>query len=146
MKLSLNRKLLWIEQYKDTCEAAIAGVKSIADCCIRSETVKRLIYTASVMSASPLKEDGIGYKSAMDESCWTPLNLSYTFSNDFTLVYLCSLALVSSLQNRESWARINVWSRGSVDHQDLFFTPTDLSLFSSLPHRYVGLNSKIKRI
>ncbi|PSS11325.1 Anthocyanidin reductase [Actinidia chinensis var. chinensis] len=80
-------------KYKDTCEAAIAGVKSIADCCIRSETVKRLIYTASVMSASPLKEDGIGYKSAMDESCWTPLNLSYTFSNEFTMAYTISKTL-----------------------------------------------------
>ncbi|KAI8569753.1 hypothetical protein RHMOL_Rhmol02G0301600 [Rhododendron molle] len=74
-------------KHKDTTEAAIAGVKSIADSCIRSKTVKRLVYTASVMASSPLKEDGTGYKSSLDESCWTPLNLSFTFSNDSLLIW-----------------------------------------------------------
>ena len=36
------------------------------------------------MAASPLTEDGSGFKESMDECCWTPLNLSlpletYTF-------------------------------------------------------------------
>lgn len=74
-------------QYKDTAEAAVAGIKIIADSCIRSQTVKRLIYTASSMSASPLTDDGVGIKSCVDESCWTPLNVSFTFSaNDFLSV------------------------------------------------------------
>ncbi|XP_048320596.2 NADPH HC-toxin reductase 1 isoform X2 [Ziziphus jujuba] len=72
-------------QYKDTAEAAIAGVRSIADSCIRSQTVKRLIYTASCMSASPVTDDGVGTKSCVDESCWTPLNVSFTYLNDFLL-------------------------------------------------------------
>ncbi|KAG5563417.1 hypothetical protein RHGRI_005989 [Rhododendron griersonianum] len=80
-------------KYKDTTEAAIAGVKSIADCCIRSQTVKRLIYTASVVSASPLKEDGAGYKLSFDESCWTPLNSSFTFGEDHALAYTNSKTL-----------------------------------------------------
>lgn len=80
-------------QYKDTTEAAVAGVKSIADSCVRSQTVKRLIYTASVMASSPLKEDGFGFKSCLDESCWTPLNLSYQHSNDVMMAYVKSKTL-----------------------------------------------------
>ncbi|XP_028216136.1 putative anthocyanidin reductase isoform X2 [Glycine soja] len=62
--------------FKNTSEAAIAGVKSIAKYCIKSGTVRRLIYTASVVAASPLKDDGSGFKDFIDETCWTPLNLS----------------------------------------------------------------------
>ncbi|KAL2527691.1 NAD(P)-binding Rossmann-fold superfamily protein [Abeliophyllum distichum] len=80
-------------KYKDTSEAAIAGVRAIADSCLRSQTVKRLIYTASVTSVSALKEDGTGFRTSMDESCWTSLNLSYTYSNQFTLDYIKSKTL-----------------------------------------------------
>lgn len=67
----------------------MAGVKSIVGCCIRTGTVKKLIYTASVVAASPLKEEEDGrtsFKESMDESCWTPLNLSYSFTNDMLMV------------------------------------------------------------
>ncbi|KAK7848620.1 dihydroflavonol 4-reductase, partial [Quercus suber] len=74
-------------QYKDTAEAAVAGVRIIADACIRSKTVKRLIYTASVMSSSPLTEDGVCFKSCIDETCWTPFDVSFTYANDFTMVF-----------------------------------------------------------
>ncbi|CAK7335693.1 unnamed protein product [Dovyalis caffra] len=74
-------------QYKDRLEATVAGVRSIADSCIKSKTVKRLIYTSSVMASSPLNEDGSGYKSCMDESCWTPRDLSLTYANDYVLEY-----------------------------------------------------------
>ncbi|CAK7335694.1 unnamed protein product [Dovyalis caffra] len=74
-------------QYKDVVEAAVAGVRSIANSCIKSKTVKRLIYTASVMASSPLYEDGSGFKSCIDESCWTPSNLSLTYADDFVLEY-----------------------------------------------------------
>ena len=62
----------------------MAASKSIALSCVRAGTVKRLIYTASVVSASPLKEDGSGFKDAMDENCWTPLNdsLAYIYRDD----------------------------------------------------------------
>ncbi|EYU40027.1 hypothetical protein MIMGU_mgv1a009689mg [Erythranthe guttata] len=79
--------------YKDTTEAAIAGVKSIAESCLRSQTVKRLVYTSSVMAASPLTEDGSCFKPVMDEFCWSPLNLSYTYSTDFNLDYVKSKTL-----------------------------------------------------
>ncbi|KAJ4953258.1 hypothetical protein NE237_030090 [Protea cynaroides] len=64
-------------QYKNTTEAAVAALESIMRSCIRSGTVKRLIYTGTVVAASPLKEeeDGSGFKDSIDESCWTPLNL-----------------------------------------------------------------------
>lgn len=45
--------------------------------------MRRVINTGSVVSASPLKEDGGGYKDFVDESCWTPLGLSYGgYSNE----------------------------------------------------------------
>ncbi|KAL7195096.1 hypothetical protein ACSBR1_035330 [Camellia fascicularis] len=74
-------------QYEDTSEAAIASARIIANSCVRSQIVKRLIYTAIVMSSSPLKEDGSGYKPSFNESSWTSLNLSYTFSNDGFLLW-----------------------------------------------------------
>ncbi|KAL8499723.1 hypothetical protein ACS0TY_019623 [Phlomoides rotata] len=70
-------------QYKNSSEAAVAGVKIIAETCIESKTVKKLIYTATVMAASPLKDDGSDYQEIMDESCWTPLNLPYKMYSDY---------------------------------------------------------------
>ncbi|KAL0428763.1 UNVERIFIED_CONTAM: putative anthocyanidin reductase [Sesamum radiatum] len=70
-------------QYKNTSEAAVGGIKIIMESCMRSNTVKKLIYTASVVAASPLKEDGSGYKDFMDETCWTPLNPSYEVISDY---------------------------------------------------------------
>ncbi|KAI3930451.1 hypothetical protein MKW92_000724 [Papaver armeniacum] len=80
-------------QYKNTTEAAIAGAKSIGESCIRSGTVRRLIYTASVASASPLKEDRTGYKDVVDESCWTPLGHHFPYANDFVEAYIDSKSL-----------------------------------------------------
>ena len=57
--------------------------------CERSGTVKRLIYTASVVAASPIKDDGSGFNDSMDETCWTPLNLSIPYSNDDYMVSFC---------------------------------------------------------
>ncbi|XP_061998724.1 NADPH HC-toxin reductase 1-like [Rosa rugosa] len=74
-------------QYMNTTEAAIAGAKSIVEACLKSGTVRRLIYTASVVAASPLKEDGSGFKDFMDETCWTPLDLTVACSNDFLKDY-----------------------------------------------------------
>ncbi|GMH00433.1 hypothetical protein Nepgr_002272 [Nepenthes gracilis] len=80
-------------QYKEVVEGAVAAANSVAKCCIRSGTVKRLIYTASVMSASPVKDDGSGFKDSMDETCWTPLNLSVAFNNEFAKSYTDSKTL-----------------------------------------------------
>ncbi|MCL7029175.1 hypothetical protein MKW94_024542 [Papaver nudicaule] len=80
-------------QFKNITEAALAGAKSIGESCIRSGTVKRLIHTASVVAASPLKEDGTGFKDVMDESCWTPLNHHFPYANDHLEAYLESKTL-----------------------------------------------------
>ncbi|KAJ0914362.1 putative anthocyanidin reductase ((2R,3R)-flavan-3-ol-forming) [Helianthus annuus] len=69
-------------KYNDVVEATIGAAKTIANACINSGTVKRLIYTSSVVAASPLKYDGSGYKITIDESCWTPLHLSVPFAGD----------------------------------------------------------------
>ncbi|CAN0840995.1 Putative anthocyanidin reductase [Linum grandiflorum] len=73
--------------YKDKIEAMAEGSKRIAESCVKSGTVKRLIYTGSVMAASPLSEDGVRYRTSVDESCWTPLHLSFHYSDPFTLDY-----------------------------------------------------------
>ncbi|KAK6137104.1 hypothetical protein DH2020_029157 [Rehmannia glutinosa] len=70
-------------EYKNTSEAAVGGVKMIMETCMKSNTVKKLIYTASVVAASPLKDDGSGYKDFMDETCWSPLNISYQMLSDY---------------------------------------------------------------
>ncbi|EXC02928.1 hypothetical protein L484_012053 [Morus notabilis] len=80
-------------QYKDTTEAAVAGVGVIAESCIRSQTVKRLIYTASIMASSQLIEGGNGLWSCVDESCWTPLDHPFTCGTDSTLAYTRSKTL-----------------------------------------------------
>ncbi|XP_050228304.1 anthocyanidin reductase ((2S)-flavan-3-ol-forming)-like [Mercurialis annua] len=74
-------------QYKDKAEATVAGAKNIVESCIRSKTVKRLIYTATVLAASPLNEDGNSFKCCMDESCWTPLDLSFSCASDHNMGY-----------------------------------------------------------
>ncbi|XP_058084596.1 anthocyanidin reductase ((2S)-flavan-3-ol-forming)-like [Magnolia sinica] len=81
------------KQYKDAPEAAVARLKSIMGSCLRSGTVKRLIYTASVTAASPLKEDGTGFKDSIHESCWTPLHLAFSYCSNLELDYTCSKTL-----------------------------------------------------
>lgn len=72
------------------------GVKSIVDACIRSGTVKKLIYTASVMAAAPLShEDVPSFKDSMDETCWTPSNFPTPYPIDLVVVcvYVCCIYL-----------------------------------------------------
>ncbi|BFG31918.1 hypothetical protein CerSpe_181920 [Prunus speciosa] len=78
---------------QDTAEAAVAGVRIIAESCIRSQTVKRLIYTASMLAVSPRRDDGVGFKPCLDESCWTPLDVSFTYATDFSMGYIISKTL-----------------------------------------------------
>lgn len=61
-------------------------MKSIVEYCIASGTVKRLIYAASAVASSPLKEDGEGFKVQLDESCWTSNGVAFAYSNDFLMV------------------------------------------------------------
>ncbi|XP_008783825.2 putative anthocyanidin reductase [Phoenix dactylifera] len=77
-------------QYEDTTQASVAAVRSILQSCERSGTVKRVIYTGSVTAASPLKGDGTGFQDFIDESCWTPLHLSFAWCEDFEKSYVCS--------------------------------------------------------
>ncbi|CAL5437643.1 unnamed protein product [Camellia sinensis] len=70
---------------QDTTEAAIASTRIITDSCVRSQTVKRLIYTASVMSSSPLKEDESGYQPSFNESLDLSKPLIYAYIKSKTL-------------------------------------------------------------
>ncbi|KAJ0758793.1 putative dihydroflavanol 4-reductase [Helianthus annuus] len=69
-------------KYNNVVDAAVNSVKKIVDACTHSGTVKRLIYTASVVAASPLKDDGSGYKVTMDESCRIALHLAVPYENE----------------------------------------------------------------
>ncbi|KAG8079841.1 hypothetical protein GUJ93_ZPchr0007g5405 [Zizania palustris] len=76
-------------KYKSTAEAALGATRIILQQCERSKTVRRVIYTSSVTAASPLREDGGGYKDFINESCWTPLGLShYRYSDPAAAVNL----------------------------------------------------------
>ncbi|KAK4723712.1 hypothetical protein R3W88_026491 [Solanum pinnatisectum] len=75
-------------QYKDRTEATVDGVKKIGRVWLKSGTVKRLTYTASIVAASPLKEDGITFKQLMDETRWTPLNFSNPYNQPWLWVNL----------------------------------------------------------
>ncbi|XP_020576763.1 putative anthocyanidin reductase [Phalaenopsis equestris] len=77
-------------QYKNTTEASLAALHNIISACERSKTVKRVIYTASVMSASPRKEDDFSFKSSLDESCWTPLQCPFANEEEFSQDYIRS--------------------------------------------------------
>jgi hypothetical protein len=70
-------------QYKNTADAAVDAVREILRQCAESKTVKRVIHTASISTASPLIDvpgagvGAAGYRDFIDESCWTPLDVDY---------------------------------------------------------------------
>ncbi|KAL6657640.1 hypothetical protein ACP70R_005420 [Stipagrostis hirtigluma subsp. patula] len=78
---------------KEATEAVVDATRRILRQCEQTKTVRRVIHTGSVVAASPLKEDGDGFKDFVDESCWTPLNLSYAYSNDGLDGYVSSKTL-----------------------------------------------------
>ncbi|XP_054782175.1 putative anthocyanidin reductase [Prosopis cineraria] len=78
-------------QYKSLTEATVEAAKEIAKCCIKAKTVRRLIYTSSVLAASPLGDDGAtSLKDFIDESCWTPLHHlpNFPYINDYLKNYV----------------------------------------------------------
>jgi len=69
-------------QYKSTAEAALDAARVILRQCAGSRTVKRVIHTGTMGTCSPLREDSAGFKDAIDESCWTPLDVDYPLRNE----------------------------------------------------------------
>ncbi|WVZ79167.1 hypothetical protein U9M48_026778 [Paspalum notatum var. saurae] len=63
-----------------TFAPAIEGCRFVF-LCADSRTVKRVIHTGTISTCSPLKEDSTGFKDAVDESCWTPLDVDYPHRN-----------------------------------------------------------------
>ncbi|KAK2419378.1 putative anthocyanidin reductase [Trifolium repens] len=95
-------------QFKDITEASLAGSKSIAMYCKRAGTVKRLIYTGSVLSASPMKDGGTGFKDVMDETCWTPLNDSLAYLYHDAYVKTVTEKYMLSCGNNENGGGLEV--------------------------------------
>ncbi|KAL5571390.1 hypothetical protein UlMin_020987 [Ulmus minor] len=135
-------------QYKNTSEASVGAAKSIAMCCTRSGTVRRLIYTASIVAASPFKDDGTAFKDFMDETCWTPFNLSVPFSNHFLKAYQDSKTLTEkellSFENKNGGGlEVVTLVCGLVGGDTLLsFTPvTSAIIISQLTNNEINYNS-----
>ncbi|GMJ06216.1 BRI1-5 ENHANCED 1 [Hibiscus trionum] len=75
---------------QEIIEATISGVRSIAESCLQSPTIKRLIYTASVLGASPLTKDGFNVESCVNESYWTHLDVASTHGLQYMRTYTVS--------------------------------------------------------
>ncbi|XP_008783824.2 putative anthocyanidin reductase [Phoenix dactylifera] len=99
---------------QDIVKATLAAVPNILRLCELSGTVKRIIFTGSVTAASPLKEDGTGYEDFIDETCWTPLNLSFALFEDAVKSYTCLKTLsekeLLSYNGREGKGELEVVS------------------------------------
>uniref|UniRef100_A0A0D9WSP5 NAD-dependent epimerase/dehydratase domain-containing protein n=1 Tax=Leersia perrieri TaxID=77586 RepID=A0A0D9WSP5_9ORYZ len=82
-------------KYKNTADAAVDAVRVILQQCEESKTVKRVIHTASISTASPLINvaGAAGYKSFIDESCWTPLDIDYPLRSPHFDKYVLSKML-----------------------------------------------------
>ncbi|KAK8509046.1 hypothetical protein V6N13_100515 [Hibiscus sabdariffa] len=78
---------------QEIVEAAISGVRSIAESCIESKSVKRLIYTASVLASSPLTKHGFDLKSCANESNWTPTDITFDRGFEYMRAYILSKTL-----------------------------------------------------
>ncbi|KAM0850945.1 hypothetical protein ACQ4PT_052746 [Festuca glaucescens] len=80
-------------KYKNITEAIVDAHRIILEQCERAGTVRRVIHTASCLAASPLKEDGTGYCAFVNESLWSPLNLTYGYTNFHLDGYVSSKSL-----------------------------------------------------
>ncbi|GLJ16722.1 hypothetical protein SUGI_0287360 [Cryptomeria japonica] len=53
---------------------AVNGVHNVMKACIRAKTVRRVIFTSSVLAASPMNDKGEFTHTCLDERCWSPQN------------------------------------------------------------------------
>ncbi|XP_039046662.1 anthocyanidin reductase ((2S)-flavan-3-ol-forming)-like isoform X1 [Hibiscus syriacus] len=81
-------------------EGAISGVRSIAESCLQSPAVKRLIYTASVLGASPLTKDGFNVEFSVKESSWTHVDAS--FASTHGLQHMRTYTVSKTLAEKEA--------------------------------------------
>lgn len=56
-------------------EPAVRGTINVLQACIRSETVKRVVFTSSVSTITARDDDTGNWRAAVDESSTTPANL-----------------------------------------------------------------------
>ncbi|KAL4384700.1 hypothetical protein GQ457_15G008860 [Hibiscus cannabinus] len=78
---------------QEIIEASVSGGRSIAQSCLNSPTIKRLIYTASVLGASPLTKDGFDVKSCVNETYWTHVDVASSHGRQYMRTYTISKTL-----------------------------------------------------
>lgn len=60
----------------------------MVEACVKSGTAKRIVYTGTVISCSPLKDVANAvYRDSIDESCWTPIDTDLPFADNPLLVH-----------------------------------------------------------
>ncbi|XP_019167898.1 PREDICTED: anthocyanidin reductase ((2S)-flavan-3-ol-forming)-like [Ipomoea nil] len=115
-------------------DAIVEAGKKITNACIRCGGVRRLIFTASISSASPLEEDG-GYKGVLDETCWTPLPLSVSHPSDPSAMdYIVSKTLAEKgvLESNDDGLEVVSLGLGVVGGDTcLWYCPLSTSLLFS---------------
>ncbi|GLJ16723.1 hypothetical protein SUGI_0287390 [Cryptomeria japonica] len=60
---------------------AVNGVHNVMKACLRAKCVRRVIYTSSILAASPMNDNGEFIHTCVDESCWSPLNFLKSETN-----------------------------------------------------------------
>ncbi|XP_019191147.1 PREDICTED: anthocyanidin reductase ((2S)-flavan-3-ol-forming)-like isoform X2 [Ipomoea nil] len=116
-------------------DAIVEGVKNVAYACSRCGSVRKLIYTASTGAASPLKEDGNGFKGVMDETCWTPLPLPFHHCDHSLGDYIESKTLAEKemlkIGNDEGLEVVSLALGVVGGNTCLWYCPYTLSIFFS---------------
>ncbi|KAL3517272.1 hypothetical protein ACH5RR_024174 [Cinchona calisaya] len=82
-------------QYKNICEAKqLKGRRALRIPAQNQGPCNDDSFTRPLLQASStLKDDETGYKDTIDETCWTPLNVSYRCTTDILTTYIHSKTL-----------------------------------------------------
>ena len=60
---------------------AVNGVHNVMKGCLRAKSVRRIVFTSSFMTASPMNDVGEFTKACLDESCWSPITFLKSETN-----------------------------------------------------------------
>ncbi|KAJ3708447.1 hypothetical protein LUZ61_012152 [Rhynchospora tenuis] len=76
---------------RNILEPAVRGTRNLLQSCVRSGTVKRVVFTSSISTITAKDETG-DWKPVVDESCVTPANLVWKTKNSGWVYVLSKLS------------------------------------------------------